>query len=644
MNRNRYRNNSSIFENIDINHSGEMAPSRHSGRMISVLLIIIAVAVFALSACTATEPPEQTAPAQDISTSGVIGGAYEITSVEQRSVIGKNHAIDVTEVIDVSLPDQPRSIEFSIPSGNFRIRSLDVKDTAYTFRSGSDGNYITIADEEKLSQPTAKFTITYTIYEFVDRDDTRDVLYYSVLPASWSQPIGSLSAVVTLPEDFEWDGLKCYSGQFGVQDIENRITFKENKDDSNVVISGKLIPENYGITLKAELSDGYWRGALNGDWAVLTMAIIMAIVTLILLILWIIGGRDPKIKRTPQNKPVEGVSPVELGYIFNSETDGNDLIRLILYFAMKGYLKISEYEPKRYRLIRRSDPDREEKLYRNAYNILFEDVYKGRALEMEDLGQRLVRIKNNISDDIAAGFSAREMLAYTPLSKGFRIAGIAMVSVSVGIINALKYSYQYISINYMESIIIGLLTAGLLLALCHFNDMKFSSSDSNGRVGALVSIVMLAGVGVYLITSIMRQTGQILTALSIAILIGVSIFLIVIMRARGSGNAALVMKFRQLRRFFYHPTPKELLENQLADPNYFYEMMPYALTFGAEETWGISFLTLDVPEPDWYSEDIEGHAYSKLREKMTTLDYAHDLRTFWRTVENIYNNASRGRR
>jgi hypothetical protein len=94
---------------------------------------------------------------------------------------------------------------------------------------------------------------------------------------------------------------------------------------------------------------------------------------------------DPKIKRVPQTKPLEGVSPVELGYVFNNSFDGRDLVRMIIYFAIKGYLKISEYEPKRYRLIRKKDPDGEEKLLRNAYAILFEDVYKNRALDMDDL-------------------------------------------------------------------------------------------------------------------------------------------------------------------------------------------------------------------------------------------------------------------
>jgi hypothetical protein len=126
-------------------------------------------------------------------------------------------------------------------------------------------------------------------------------------------------------------------------------------------------------------------------------------------------------------------------------------------------------------------------------------------------------------------------------------------------------------------------------------------------------------------------------------MLGFSVFLAVIMRARGKGNAELVTRFRQLRRFIYHPTPKELLENHLADSNYYYNMMIYALAFGAEESWAISFLTLDVPEPEWYTDDIEGHAFTNLREKPTTIDYARDLRSFARTMESVYQDTQRRR-
>lgn len=572
---------------------------------------------------------------------GVAGGAYEVTDYQMNVVVGKDHTISVTEDVTVNIPDTLQRIDFAIPSGSFRMKDVNVQDVAFSAKTGTENSTVTILDPNALDVGIHTYSISYRIMEFADRDPQSDLFYFKVLLPEWKQPIGNLDITVEFPEDFPCDDIQHYAGQFGVQDTENRLTFETDDETHSIRITGSKIPENFGITLKAQLADGYWEGALDGVWALLAMVLVMGVVTCILLIMWIIGGRDPKFKRTHETKPIEGVSPVELGYIFNSEMDIRDLVRMILYFGTKGYLKISEYEPKRYSLIRLKDPEGEEKLLRNAYNILFEDVYKGRGLDMDHIGERLVRIKNAIQDDVAAGFTSKDMLAFTPLSKGFRIAGVLLIAAGLAITNALGYSYQYLSINYVESLLIGVFAALLLAFLCLADDRKYSSSNNNGKVEEVIVSCLLVGLGIYIALGILRQTNHLLIALIVLALTGASVFLTVIMRARGKGNAALVMRFRQLRRFIYHPTPKELLENYLADPDYYYDMMLYALTFGAEESWAISFLTLDVPEPEWYSDDIEGHAFSNLRVKPTTIDYARDLRSFARTIEGAYTEMNR---
>lgn len=577
------------------------------------------------------------------SITGVEGGAYEVTDYQMNVKVSSEHTYDVEQTISVSIPSTLQRIEFAVPSGNFRMRGISVEGTAFTPSISQSGSSIIIVDQQALTAGEHTYKITYKILEFADRNPARDIFYFNVVPSEWKQPLGSISASVSFPEDFPMDEIEYYAGQFGVQDTENRLKVDIDEDSRTVDISGRLIPENFGITLKAELPDGYWVGALDGIWATFAMVLVMGAAALIMFIMWIIGGRDPRIKRVPQSRPIEELSPVELGYVFNSKFGGRDLVRMIIYFAISGYLRISEYEPKRYRLFRLNDPDGEEKLLRNAYGILFEDVYKGRALDMDDIGERLLRIENTIRDDVAAGFSAKDNQAFTPLSRAFRMVSIVLVGIAAAVCNGLKYSYQYVSINIPESIIIGLAISALTALLCTAVDRRDSSSGDKGRTAVAVCGAILTCVIVYFGFSIIASTGHILAGVLSAVLCGISAFFAVIMRARGRGNAILVMRLRQLRRFISHPTPKEVLENYLADPDYYYDMMIYALTFGAEESWAISFLTLDVPEPEWYSDDIEGHAFTNLREKPSTVDYARDIRSFVRTIEGAYEEMQRRR-
>ena len=66
-----------------------------------------------------------------VQTSGVEAGAYEVTSYIVRATVQKDHSYNVTETIGVNIPDQLQSIEFAIPSGNFRVSDVMVDNSSY---------------------------------------------------------------------------------------------------------------------------------------------------------------------------------------------------------------------------------------------------------------------------------------------------------------------------------------------------------------------------------------------------------------------------------------------------------------------------------------------------------------------------------
>ena len=197
-----------------------------------------------------------------------------------------------------------------------------------------------------------------------------------------------------------------------------------------------------------------------------------------------------------------------------------------------------------------------------------------------------------------------------------------------------SYYYDYKSPNYVEALLVAVAGACAAMLLCKAIDGRDSSTVESGRYVELLSVIIFALPVIYTIFRVVKNTGKPYAAIPMIITAAIAEFLIIIMRARGKENAVIVSKVRRLRQFISHPTPKEVLENHLADSDYYYDMMLYALAFGAEEAWAISFLTLDVPEPEWYSDDIEGHAFSNLRGTPTTIDYARDLRSFIRTFDN----------
>ena len=599
-------------------------------------LIILAMVIFVFPfAATVLADPGNLESEIVSGTKGVQTEAFEVTGYDLTAVVGKDHTYTVEEKISVNIPNQLQRVEFAIPSGNFRIGEIEVENALYEAKTASEASTVVISDPEKLSKGTHVYNIKYKIREYRDHDSAKDMFYFDVLLPEWRQPIGRVSINASFPDDFPFDDMQCYAGQFGVQDVNNKITFEADEAAHTVSVTGEMIPENFGITLKAQLPDGYWEKTLDGSWSITAITLVMTGLTLILLILWIIGGRDPKVNRREiVTRPVEGLTPVELGYIFNSEVRTRDVLNLVLQFAQKGYLTISEYEPKRFRLIRGKEPVDEERMYRNAYKILFEDIYMNRPLSMSKIGPRIEKIRAAITDDVAAGFTTSESSPFTPLSRAFRAAGAGLLGIGLGLSAMFSYYYDYKTPNYVEALLVAAAGAFAALLFCKAIDDRDSSSTESGRYAEMLAAMIFALPVIYTSFRIVVNTGKPYAAIPMIIAAVIAEFLIVIMRARGKENAVTVNKVRRLRHFISHPTPKEVLENHLADSNYYYDMLLYALAFGSEEAWAISFLTLDVPEPEWYSDDIEGHAFSNLRVAPTTIDYARDLRSFIRTFDN----------
>ena len=571
-----------------------------------------------------------------------VGGeaAYEITNYSFDADVTKAHQYVVVEKITANLTDELKTIEFAIPNGNYKYSSFKVDGIDYI---GVDKT-IVINDKNRLTQGKHTYTFEYVVKEYEDRDISRDVFFFDVLPPSWLQPITNLNIKVKFPSDFPWDDIQYYAGQYGVQNVNTKLDFNANEASKTVTISGERIPENFGITLKSSLPNEYWQGALDGTWAITLMVIIMFALALALAIMWFVGGRDPKPEKVSQIHPVDGVSAAEVGYVINGKVRIRDVIALIVYFGTKGYLKISEYEPKRYKLIRLNDPSAadEPKYIRNAYELLFEDIHFERALDMSELGPRLRRMKNAMDLAIAAGFSSNEMSSYTPMSRMFRAIGSALLTLAMGAVVVLRDLSIFASINFVEVAAVVAIGAAIIVTISNTFDQQYYSEENSYTLRLVGLGLCYLGLVAFITGRTIVLTGEVIPAIISGLFMIGAEYMVIIMRARAEGNAKLTSKFMQLRHFIYHPEAKVLLAAYLEDENYYYEILPYALIFNGLDTWAISFLTLNVPEPEWYSDDIEGHAFSNLlKDDTTVLDYAKDIRTFARTLEDAYHSMER---
>lgn len=228
----------------------------HTEAFIRAAAVMVIAAAMFFSLGTAAFADGESADGSTSHAAGIEGGAYEVTRYDMEVKVGKDHSYDVTEKISVNIPETVKQIEFAIPSGSFRMRGLSVDEVAYNASTASSGSAVTIVDPHALTTGAHTYTIRYKILEFADRNPDKDIFYFNVLLPEWKQPVGEIHALISFPSDFPMNKLKHYAGQFGAEDATNRLAYKTEKSSRSFSVAGKMIPENYGITLKADLPDG----------------------------------------------------------------------------------------------------------------------------------------------------------------------------------------------------------------------------------------------------------------------------------------------------------------------------------------------------------------------------------------------------
>ena len=563
--------------------------------------------------------------------------AYELVSYKIRTTVNKDHSFDVKATIEVNLSDDTDSLVFVLPSGNFLVQDFEFEDMTAKVSTESGRRYLNILGADDLSKGSHTYKFGFTINEFAERNDEYDMFYYDALLPEWKVPIGKIDIKVSFPADFPWEDMQYYGGQFGIGGKNTKLKYKANEAAKTVEITGERIPENYSVTVKAQLPDGYWQGALDSSSLGYLIAGIMLLVVGASFILWLIGGKDPKFRKTKERRPIEGVAPSDITYIYEGKVRFKDIIALILYMATKGYIRISEYEPKKYKLYRVEDPKNEERYVRSAFNTLFEGVYQDRAIDMDDMGTRLRRVVNNAKYDIEAGYADKSMASRTTKSKYFRIACIAMISLAVAAIPVLTSLYQYLGLVLTSPLIAGVLTAFALTLICLREDSKYDIDSTHYAVTMAMGIALYASVVGGQLWRFFTVSGLWHMCVATFLLAMLAMFLCVIMTARGRGNAELTMRLNQLRKFIYHAKPADVEPLYREDKNYYYEMLPYAFIFLGMESWAKAFTWLDVPAPEWYSNDMEGYAVANLNRTPTAVDYARNVKSFARTMEDSYN-------
>ncbi len=327
-------------------------------------------------------------------------------------------------------------------------------------------------------------------------------------------------------------------------------------------------------------------------------------------------GREDKVIETVEFYPPKGFNSLEVGFLYKGKADNVEVASLLIDLANKGYIKISEFEGKSlfskingFKIIKLKDYDG------NNVNekIFLDGLFDGsktsttnsnemRSLNLFDTTDKIIRNINNKEN------KNKIFKKPTHLQTLLIIVTIILTYLLITIPALLVY-------NAIDMLAVALIMPGIGFSLMFwvlvydgFEDYKNNRgkfSKIKAKIFIIVWGLLFSGVGIIPIlfnnfSVIMGDITYLINyIIGIACILGMFICLKCLSKRLPYGNE-LLGKIKGFKKFIENSEKEQLEEILTKDPNYFYNIIPYAYVLGVLKKWTKKFESINILPPSWY--------------------------------------------
>jgi len=529
---------------------------------------------------------------------------YTTESFNVEVEIDENFVFHITEIINVDFTEEKHGIYRYITKENsaYLIENIRVKDHEYETYD-EDTFYIQIGDPDVLVSGKQQYTISYDIVGLKDKDGKKDTVYLDVLPTGWETAIRSSNIVVNFPKTFDVNTFKVVTGIYGTNVKDDLVEYNFSDDGLMLTMTVNNLEQGQGVTIFAELPEGYWINPKSLDWLMYAIILLFAAGILGSAFYWYKYGRDKKVIRTVEFYPPDNMTPAEVGYVVKGSSTDEQISSMIIYFAEKNYLIIRENEKRQFQLIKniKKLPE-EEKIYaRMLFNGIFK---KSDEVYLNELPEGMDKIYEKAQLQLDKVFEKQGNALFTEKSKKAQIYFL-MYHTAMGVVPCILTCL--IGIN---AIGLGLSTILLLGGSALFGIGAFVDIYDNWNIGGLGTrvkdiILTIGALGVnYFLNFITYYENfhSILFCIAFVVLSLVFAGFITVMQSRTTASHKLLERTLGFRDFIETAELNKLRTLSTENPKYFYNIMPYAYVLGLSDQWIEHFMNqIPVSKPDWYS-------------------------------------------
>ena len=501
---------------------------------------------------------------------------YYFESYDVSINVLENNTLEITEKISAYFNVDKHGIFRKIPTTNYieradgstdyvdaKVKNISVSDN---YDAYSEGNYyvVQIGDEDRTVFGPHDYTISYSYVMGKDVGEGFDELYFNIIGDEWDTYIDNVTFTVTMPKEFDAEKVGLSTGVYGTvgtDTIEYKVTGNE--------ISGKVTEElspYEALTLRLELPEGYFYFNMTEYYARLTAMVVIPLIALIIVaILWVKFGRDKKVVEVVEFYPPDHMSSLDVAFWKQGVITNRDTIPLMIELANEGYIRINQVEQK--------------KLIGSKTDFVIEKIrptYNGHD-----------RCKHVFFNGLFA--SEKTQITAKDLKNKF----YKTIEKITNMVNTSENRKLVFDAKSMKMVLVGVVLSIL---------------------GAVASIAIHA-------ETIGGSEKNIAVFIGVAIAVISAIFSFFIRRRTDKGHEYLqrIMGFKK----FLETAEKEKLEALVDEnPEYYYDILPYAYVLGVSDKWTKNFEGIALEPPQWYG----GSMFERM--------------LFWHFMNNTFNSAS----
>jgi uncharacterized membrane protein YgcG len=524
---------------------------------------------------------------------------FELSSYDVVYEINADRTMHITENIEIHfLGSESTGFLRDIPvNGGERVKNVVVYNNDGSVADYSviieDSNYITV-DIGSTSIKTNQTYLYKLVYDYeVTTADASNMLSINPIGFGWDCEINNASITLVLPQGYKTANM--FIGSLATTP-NGAYTYH---DDTNTITTGvaKLSKHN-GVTMDLYFEDGVLSTPFN--MTPIYILIVGVVLLVVLLAVKFLAFNTMPLTPTVNFTAPDEMDPLMMGKLIDNKVNTEDVTSLIYYWANKGYIKINLNNEKNPTFIRiyRHLPEGTPSYQCTMYNNMFR---YGDTVSVKDLEYKFYTTVDAVKRDINSKSKALYDSKSIGVSILFALLGTAFICITPIVVACVAISTRLLFLGGLALIIPAFVVYALVESLM-YNKIKISNKKFVLMLcGIILVAAIVSGFYVYIMPNIVLD----MFSKIIVCVIGFAVIILSItIVSRTKEYTDKLNKIVGFRNFILY-TEKDKLETMIEeDPQFYYNILPYAQVLGVTDKWQEKFASITLQPPQWMSNPV----------------------------------------